>query len=108
MLNFLVSKDTIKNNLSFQLLSLNGNVPKLKDRNIHDLSLTRLGKKGKLPMQEPVETVIIWAQQSFQIGGGLNPVQIEIEDKRILNLLKKYKNLTYKLTPLGILFPASP
>ena len=59
MLNFLVSKDTIKNNLSFQLLSLNGNVPKLKDRNIHDLSLTRLGKKGKLPMQEPVETVII-------------------------------------------------
>ena len=58
-------------------------------------------------MPEPIETVIIHAQQSFEIAGGLNPVQIEIDDDRVLNILKKYKNVRYRLTPLGFLFPAS-
>ena len=57
-------------------------------------------------MPEPVEMVIICAQQIFEIVGGLNPIQ-KIKDDRVLNMLKKYKNATYKLTPLGILFPAS-
>ena len=35
-----------------------------------------------------VETIVIRAQQSFEIAGGLNPVQIEIEDDRIINILK--------------------
>ena len=39
--------------------------------------------------------------------GGLNPVQIQIRDDTILNQLKKYKNVVYKITPLGMLFPAS-
>ena len=39
-------------------------------------------------MEEPIETVVIRLQQSFEIAGGLNPVQIEIEDDRILNMLK--------------------
>ena len=58
-------------------------------------------------MQEPIETVIIRAQQNFEIVVGLNPMQIKIEDDRVLNMLKKHKNVTYKLTPLGILFPES-
>ena len=58
-------------------------------------------------MQELVETVIIWGQQNFEIVGGLNPVKIEIEDDRVVNTLKKHKNVVYKLTLLGILFPAS-
>ena len=51
--------------------------------------------------------MLIHAQQSFEIAGGLNPVQIEIDNDRILNILKKYKNVRYRLTPLGLLFPAS-
>ena len=58
-------------------------------------------------MQEPIETIIIRAQQNFDIDGGLNPIEIEIKENRITNLLKKYKNVVYKITPLGILFPAS-
>ena len=58
-------------------------------------------------MAEPIETVVIRAQQRFEIASGLNPVQIEIEDDRILNILRKYKNIRYKLTLLGLLFPAS-
>ena len=30
-----------------------------------------------------------------------------MEDDRVTNLLKKYKNVVYKITPPGILFPAS-
>ena len=45
---------------------------------------------------------IICAQQNFEIAGGLNPVQIEIEDDRVLNILKRHKNAVYRLTPLGI------
>ena len=56
---------------------------------------------------EPIDTIIIRAQQDFDIDGGLNPVQIQIRDDTILNQLKKYKYVIYKITPLGLLFPAS-
>ena len=58
-------------------------------------------------MAKPVETIIIPAQQNLEVAGGLNSAQIETEDDRVLNILKKYKNVRYRLTPLGILFPAS-
>ena len=44
-------------------------------------------------MAEPIETVVIRTQQRFEIASGLNPVQIEIEDDRILNILRKFKNV---------------
>ena len=40
-------------------------------------------------MQEPIETIIVCAQQNFDVAGGLNPIQSEIEDDRILNTLKQ-------------------
>ena len=38
-------------------------------------------------MSEPIETIIIRAQQDFV--GGLNPMQIEIKDDRVTNIFKK-------------------
>ena len=58
-------------------------------------------------MSELIQTIIIRAQQDFDVDGGLNPIQIEIKDNNITNLLKKYKNVIYKITPLGLLFPTS-
>ena len=58
-------------------------------------------------MSEPIETIIIRAQQDFDVVGGLNPIQIEIKNNRVTNIFKKYKNVICKITPLGILFPAS-
>ena len=58
-------------------------------------------------MQEPIETIIIGAHQNLEVVGGLNPVQIEIEDDRVVNMLKKHKNIIHKLIPLKILFPGS-
>ena len=58
-------------------------------------------------MSQPIETVIVGAQQNVNVAGGLNLAQIEIEDDRIINIFKKYKNVLYKVTTLGLLFPAS-
>ena len=39
-------------------------------------------------MAEPIEMIIIRAQQNFDIDGGLNLIEIEIKDDRITNILK--------------------
>ena len=58
-------------------------------------------------MTKPTETIIIRAQQNFDVAGGLNPIQIEIKDEKIINTLKKYKNVVHRITSLGLLFPAT-
>ena len=58
-------------------------------------------------MSEPIETVIIRAQQNFDVAGGLNPIETEIKDNTVINILKKYKNVVCKIIPLGLLFPAT-
>ena len=47
-------------------------------------------------MVQPIETAVIRAQQNFEVVGGLNLIQIEIEDNRILNILKNIKALYIK------------
>ena len=61
-------------------------------------------KKKKNHETRTIDTLIIRAQQDFDIDGGLNPVQIQIRDDTILNQLKKYKNVFYKITPLECYF----
>ena len=104
---FLVKKNSQITNLKFQLAQINGSNIKTTDNKIHHFSITKLGKRKKRQMSDPIETIIIRAQEDFDIDGGLNPKQIEIKDENLLNLLQKYKNVAYKITPLGLLFPAS-
>ena len=105
-LKFFIEKNTLKKNLRFQLTSIKTQKQKAIYK-IYNFSITRLGRKRKSNMSLPVETIVIHVQQSFEIAGGLNPVQIEIEDYKIINILKKYSNVIYKMTPIGLLFPAS-
>ena len=100
-------KDTIKNRLDFQLTNINENLQKINNGKIYDFSLTQFGSKRKTPMTEPIESVIVRGQQKFNLHDILNPVEIEINDDRILNILKKHKNIYYKLTSIGFLFPSS-
>ena len=106
-LKFYVEKDATRNPLGFQLTNASGELPKLKDKKVYNLSLTRIGEKRNRKMAEPIEAVIVRAQKSFEIAGGPNLVQIEIEDNWVLNIFRKYKNVRYRLTPLGLLFPPS-
>ena len=89
-LKFYVNKDMIRNSLSLQLTNIGGDdIPKLNDSKTYNFSVTRIRKKRKRKMAEPIETVIVCVQQNFEIAGGLNPVQIEIEDGAFLNIFKK-------------------
>ena len=69
--------------MSFQLTIISGNIPKLKDKKNYNFSLTKIGVKRKRRMAEPVEKIIIRVQQSFEIAGGLNPIQIKTEYDRL-------------------------
>ena len=77
-LKFLIEKNTLKKEFKFQLTSISGKNPKTKDNKIYNFSLTRLGKKRKIDPLQPIETIVIRAQQKFEIAGGLNPIQIQI------------------------------
>ena len=81
--------------MKFQLAHISGKNPKIKDNKIHNFSITRLGKKRKIDMTQPIETIIICAQQNFDTVGGLNPIQTEIEDDRIINILKLHRSVYY-------------
>ena len=37
-------------------------------------------------MSESMESVIIRAQQNFDVVGGLNPIQIEINEDKVINI----------------------
>ena len=58
-------------------------------------------------MAEPIKTVIARIQKKFEIENKLNPFEIEINNDRVLNILKKYKNVYCEPTPFGILFSSS-
>ena len=68
--------------------------------------MTVIGKKRKASLTEPIESVIIRGQQKFELHDVLNPIEIEINDDRIINLPRKHKNVYYKLTFIGPLFPS--
>ena len=82
-----MKKKTLKTDLTFQLKHIDGSEVKTSDKKVHHFSITKLGKRKKRSMTEPIETVIIRAQQSFEVVGGLNPIEITISDDRIINIL---------------------
>ena len=54
---------------------------------------------------EPMETISMRGQQSFELHDQINPIQITSDDDRIVNMLKN--TLTFNFTPMGVLFTAS-
>ena len=93
-LKFFIEKNSLKSNLKFQLAQINGSELKISDNKIHHFSTTTpnywfMHISLKRNIHEPIETIIVRAQQNFDIDGGLNAIEIEMKDDRITNLLKK-------------------
>ena len=90
-MKFFVDKDKNKNSLSFKLTNISGKIPKLKEKRVGNFSLTKIGQKRKRQMAEPIETVIIQAQQNFnsKIYGLLEIINL----KKINNWKKLRVNL---------------
>ena len=93
-LKFLVSRGTLKKPLDFQLTKIDEIVPTLSDKKVYNFSLTEIRTKSKRQRNEPIETVIIRGQQKIDLHDVLNPVQIEINDAQLLNILKNIKTFT--------------
>ena len=55
---------------------------------------------------EPVETIMIRAQQNFELYDQINSMQITIDGDSMVNILKEHENVYYKFISMGILFPA--
>ena len=52
---------------------------------------------------EPIETIAIRGQQSFELHNQIYPIQITIDDDRTLNIFKKeHTKIYYKFKPMGI------
>ena len=96
-LKFLIEKKSLKDNLKLQIAYENGSDVNTEDKKIHDFSITKLRKRKKNMLSEPIKPLIVRAQQNFDVAGGLNPIQVQITDETALNLLKKYKNVAYKV-----------
>ena len=86
---FIEKKKALKDDLQLHLAYVNGSNLETTDKKIHNFSITKLGKRRRIMTLEPVDTIIIKAQQDFDIDGGLNPAEIQIRDDTILNQLKK-------------------
>ena len=79
----------MKGYLNFQLAKVNGTKITLIDQKIHRFSITKTGKKKrKRQYMGPLETLIIREQQRFELLIQVNPVQVTINDNRILNIKK--------------------
>ena len=89
-----VSSDTVKNSLDFKLTKINRRFPAIRNKKVHNFSFTEIGTKRKKKLNEPIETVIVRGQQKFNLHDILNPIETEINDDRILNILKKIKTPT--------------
>ena len=87
-LEFNVKKTAVKSYLNIQLAKVNGTKITLIDKKIHRFSITKTGKKRKRQYMDPLETLIIREQQRFELLIQLNPVQVTINDHRILNIKK--------------------
>ena len=58
-------------------------------------------------MQEPLDSLFVSCQENFDLFKQLNPIEIKIMDDTVINKLNKYKQIKYRFTPLGLLFPVS-
>lgn len=63
-LEFNIEKAAIKSSLYFQLTNVNGTNVMLTDKKGHDFSITKIGKKRKRPLMDPLETLMIRALNS--------------------------------------------
>ena len=93
--------------LEFKLTNTNGSLPETKDKKIQSFSFTEIGKKKKKTNE--------WANRNSNCQGAAKiwPVwYIKFGENRYkqwqdIKYPEKHKNVYYKLTPIGILFPPS-
>ena len=104
-IKFFLNVDKLKESLKLQLTKIDGTFPRTKDKKVHELFIVQMRKKKK--NARVVDSLFVRGQQNFDLYEQLNPIEIKITDDTVINKLNKYKQIKYRFTPLGLLFPAS-
>ena len=86
---FFVEKNSKKEQLDLQIMKISGEKLDVADKKIHEILISRIGKKRKRPMTV-LDFVIIRGQQSFDEKKAINPIDIKIENNKIQNMFEKY------------------
>ena len=73
---------------------------KTTDQKVHNLQLTKIGKKRKVRMTI-VDFISIRSKQNFEDDAEINPIEIKIENDKIQNMFEKNP---VKFTLEGLLF----
>ena len=69
-----------------QVAHVDGSEVKTNDKKDTWFFDNKKGKRKKNMLPEPIDIVIIRAQQDLDVVGGLNAIQIQISDNTLLNL----------------------
>lgn len=75
-------------------------------KTIYGLQLAWLGKR-KRSLMVVINFILIKGQQSFEDEAKINPIEMTIENDKILNLFEKYRNNSVKFKLEGLLFSIS-
>ena len=62
LIKFLVEKNTLKDELKFQLTNISGKTPQVRSQKVYSFSITRGDKRKTLRMAQPIETIVVCAQ----------------------------------------------
>ena len=104
--SFFLERNTKKEQLDLQITKISGEKADTVDRKVHQILISRLGRKRKKHMSV-LDFVIIRGQQGFDEEKTVNPIDIKFENNRIQNMLDKYARNKVWCALEGILFSSS-
>ena len=101
--SFVIERSTKKEQLELQIVKRSGEKADTTDEKVHEILISRLGRKRKKQMSV-LDFVIIRNQQGFDEEKAINPIEIKVENNRIQNMFDKYSRNKVRFALEGILF----
>ena len=86
--SFFVERDNKKGQLDLQITKISGKKVETADKKIHEVFISRIGKKRKNSMYVH-DFVIIRGQQGFEEEKESNPIDIKVENNKMQNIFDK-------------------
>ena len=103
---FTIKSKKEKSELNLQISKVSGKKIVTIDLKIYGLQLAWLSKR-KRSLMVVIDFILIKGQQSFEDEAKINPIEMTIENDKILNLFEKYRNNSVKFKLEGLLFSIS-
>ena len=97
---FFIDKSVERSELLLQIAKVSGKPIEIIDKKLHNIQLTKIGRKRKAGMATINFTNII-SQQNFELEAMINPIETKIENDRIQKMFDKYKKVLLSSSSKG-------